>query len=55
MNIREFIQGCENESIKAIVIKNLDRGDKLKVYSNDDRNVRGQYVVGYGGYTVTRV
>lgn len=54
MNLETLINECTNKNIKSLLIKLVNRGDNLQVYANDDENVSGQYVVGIGGYTVTR-
>ncbi|GHG07207.1 hypothetical protein [Thalassotalea marina] len=54
MDIQTLISTCSNSAIKSLLAKLIARGDILWVYGNDNANVKGQYVVGYGGYTVTR-
>lgn len=54
MDLNKFISECANEAVKAVVARAKNRGDNLVVFSNDDTAASGQYVVSYGGYTVTR-
>jgi hypothetical protein len=54
MDIQSLINSCTNNAVKALLTKLVAKGENIHVYANDDVNVSGQYVVSYGGYTVTR-
>lgn len=55
MNISEFIKTVTNEHVKSLLIKKLSLGCELLVSNNDSGFIKGKYVVGHGGYTVTEV
>lgn len=55
MNIATFIKTVTNENVKRLLIKKVESGCNLAVNSNDSKFVKGRYVVGHGGYTVTQI
>lgn len=55
MNINDFIKTVSNNNVKNLLVKKVNGGSNLIVNKNDSGFVRGRYVVGHGGYTVTEV
>ena len=55
MSINDFIETVTNTHVKRLLVKKLNTGCNLIVNKNDSLSIRGRYVVGHGGFTITEV